>query len=68
MKNNMEMPLKTKTRTTNWSGSPTPGHVSRENHNLKVHMHLGVYCSTIYKGKTWKQAKCQSTEKWIKKM
>ena len=29
MKNGMEMPLKTKNRTTNWSGSPTPGHVSR---------------------------------------
>ena len=24
------------------------GHTSRENHNLKRHMHLSIHCSTIY--------------------
>ena len=30
VENSMEMPLQTKNRTTNWSGSPTPGHVYRD--------------------------------------
>ena len=38
MKNSMEGPLKTKNRTTTWSSNPTPGHISRENHNSKGHV------------------------------
>jgi len=32
MKNNIEVPQKTRNRTTS---NPTPGHLSRENHNSK---------------------------------
>ena len=39
----MEMPQKTKNRTTIWSINPTPGHLSRENHDLQKHMKR---CST----------------------
>ena len=34
LENNIEVPLKTKNRTNRFS-LPTPGHKSRENHNLK---------------------------------
>ena len=30
------------------SRNPTPGHISKENHNLKRYMHPNVHCSTIY--------------------
>ena len=45
------------------------GYISRENCNSKRYMHPNVHCSIIYTiAKTWKQPKCPSTEKWIKKM
>ena len=46
-----------------WSCNPTPGHISRENSNLKRYMHPSVHC-----GKTWKQPKCPSADEWIHKM
>ena len=36
------------TINTIWSSNHTPGHISRENHNLKRHMHPNVHSSTIY--------------------
>ena len=38
MENSMEVPLKTKNRTIIWTSNPTPGHISIENHNLKIYM------------------------------
>ena len=38
MENSMEVPLKTKNRTIIWTRNPTPGHISRENHNSKIYM------------------------------
>ena len=35
----MEIPHKTKNKTTIWSSSPTPGHLSRENHDSQRHMY-----------------------------
>ena len=40
--------LKTKTRATMWSSTPTPGHASRQNHNLKAYMHYCAHSSSIY--------------------
>ena len=40
--------LNSKNRATVWSSNPTPGHIPRENHNLKKYMHSSVHCSTIY--------------------
>ena len=45
---NMEIPLKTKNRTAIQFSSPTSGHISGENNNLKRYMHTYVHCSTIY--------------------
>ena len=39
---------KTKNRATIWSSNPTTGHIPRENHNSKRHMHPTVHCSTLY--------------------
>ena len=64
----MEVPYKTKNRATIWSGNPTPGHISRENSNLKRHMQPNVHCSIICNSQTWKKPKCPLTDEWIKKM
>jgi len=40
--------LKTKTRIIIWSSNYIPGHISRENNNLKRHTHPDVHHSTIY--------------------
>ena len=48
VENSMEVPQKNQYRTTIWSSNPTPGHLSRENHDLKRHMYSSVHCSTIY--------------------
>ena len=39
---------KTKSRITIWSSSPTPGHLSRENHDSQRHIYSDVNCNTIY--------------------
>ena len=39
--------LKNKNRATIWFINPTPGHISRENHNLKRYMNPNVCCSSI---------------------
>ena len=44
----MESPQKTKHRTTIGSSNPTPGHLSRENHNSQRHMYSDVHCSTLF--------------------
>ena len=70
MENSMEVPQKTKNRTTVWSSNPTPGHLSGEKYNLKriytPQSSLQHYVHTV--AKTWKQPKCPSAEDWIKKM
>ena len=54
---------KTKNRATIWSCNPTSGHISGENHNLKMFI---AALFTI--AKTWKQPKCPLTDEWIKMM
>ena len=49
MENSMGVPYKTKNRVTISSLNPIPGHISRENHNLKRYSHPSVHISTIYK-------------------
>ena len=39
---------KAKNRAIIWSSNPTPGHISRGNHNSIRYMHPNVNCSTIY--------------------
>ena len=50
VENGMEVPYKSKHRTTisPGTGNPTPGHRSGENYNSKRYMHPSVHCSVIY--------------------
>ena len=45
MENSMEVPQRTKNRATKWSSNPTPGHISREKHNLKRYRHLMFFAA-----------------------
>ena len=58
---------KTKNRTTIQQSNPTPGHLSRENHNSKSTCTPMFIAAQFTTAKTWKWLKCPSTEKWIKK-
>ena len=68
VKSSMEIPQKTKHRTTIGSSNPTPRHLSRENHDLQRHIYSDVHCSTIYNSQDMETTKCPSTEEWIKKI
>ena len=48
--------------------NPTPGPISRKNHNLKKYMHLLFTAALFITAKTWRQPKCSLTDEWIKKM
>ena len=48
MENSMEVPLKTKNKTTIWPSNPTPGHIPREEHDPTGYMDPNVHCSTVY--------------------
>ena len=48
MENSMEVSQKTTNRATILSSNPTPGHIPRQNYNLKGYMHPYVHSSTIY--------------------
>ena len=67
MENSMEVPQKTKHRTTICSSSMTPGHMSGQNYNSKIYMHPCVYSSAIHNSQDMKQPKCPLTNEWIKK-
>ena len=62
------IPLKTKNTDIIWSWSPTLGHVSGENSNLKRYMHPMFIVALFIVAKIWKQLKCILTYEWIKKM
>ena len=40
--------LKPQDRATTWHHNPTPGHLSREKHDLKICVHPSVHWSTVY--------------------
>ena len=67
MENSMEVPQKTKYRTTIWPSNPTPEHLDKTclGKDTCTPMFI-VALSTI--AKPWKQPKCPSTDEWIKKM
>ena len=64
MENSMEAPQKTKNRVAKGSKNPTPGHIFRQNYNLKRYMHLDVPCSTIYNDQDMKGMQ-MSTDIWM---
>ena len=48
MQKSMEIPLKTRNKTTIQPSNPTFGYVPWGNHNWKRHMYLNAHCSAIY--------------------
>ena len=50
MENSMDVPQKTKSRTTLWSSNSTAGYISpkNENTNLKRYIHLSVHILGIF--------------------
>jgi len=60
---------KTQPRVIIWSNNPTAGHISRKDENSKfekVHVQMFTAALSII-AKTWKQPKCLSTDKWIRR-
>ena len=68
MENSVEIPYKTGNRTALWPSNPTAGHTHLGNQNWKRHMYPNVHCSTVYIARTWKQPRCPSADKWIRKL
>ena len=48
MENNMEVPLKTRHKSTISPSNSTTGNIPQENYNSKRHMHPKAHCSNIY--------------------
>ena len=75
MENSMEIPLKTRNKTTIGPSNPTTGHISWGNQNWKRHMYLNIHYSTAYNSAalftitmTWKQPRCPWADEWIRKL
>ena len=50
-----EVLKETKHRTSTWPSNPTPGHISRENHNPKMHMSPVFTAALAAIARMWKQ-------------
>ena len=50
----MEIPLKTRNKTSIWPSNLATRLIPSENQNCKRHMYPDIHCSTIYNGRTWK--------------
>ena len=48
------------------SKCPTPGHIHRQNYNLKRYMHPYVHSSTVHDRQNMETTKCPWTDEWIK--
>ena len=70
LENSMEAPQKTKNRTTLWPSNCTTRYLSKVYTCAvsKGHMHPKLYSSTSTIATVWKEPKCASMDKWIKKM
>ena len=66
MENSME--VSQKTRVAIWSSNPTPGYIS-EKTLIGKDTCIPMFTAALFTiAKTWKQAKCPSTDEWTKKM
>ena len=70
LENSMEVPQKTKNRTILQPSNCTTRHLSTGYRCAvsKGHMHPMFIAALSTIAKVWKEPKCQSMEKWIKKM
>ena len=64
MENSIEVPQKTKYRTTILPSNLTLGHISQQNFPQKRHMHLYVHCSTIHNSQDM-ETTSMSTDRWM---
>ena len=66
--NSIEVPQKSKNRTTTWSSNSIPGYLSKENKktNSKRYIHPYVHCSIIHNSQNCQQPKCLSMDEWMK--
>ena len=68
MENSMNVPQKTKYRTTIWPSNPTLMHIPDKTF-LEKDTCTPMFSVALFTiAKTWKQSKCPSTDEWIKKM
>ena len=69
MENSMEIPLKTRNKTTTWPSNSTTGHIPWENHNSKkAHVHPLFIAALFTISRAWKQPRRLSTDEWIKEL
>ena len=55
--------------TAIWPSNPTAGHTHQGSQNWKRHMYPSVHHSTVFIiARTWKQLRCPSADKWIRKL
>ena len=66
IENSIEVPQRTKNRTTTWSSNITSGHKPRQNYNSKRYMYPYVHSSTVYSSQDMEQPKCPWRDEWIK--
>ena len=66
----MDVPYRTKNRTSTWSSNPTPGHIYKKTKALiKKDTCIPMFIAALFTiARTWKKPKCPSTDEWIKKM
>ena len=67
MENSMEVPLKTKNKTSIWPCYPTSGHISGEKHDPMDTRTAKLIAALRTTARTRKQPQCPLTEEWIKK-
>ena len=62
----MEVPQKTKNRTTIWSSNPTLKHISSKA-KIQKDTYTSVFRAALFTtAKTWKRSRLPSTDEWIK--
>ena len=62
----MEVPQKTKNRTTIWSSNPTLKHISSKA-KIQKDTYTSVFIAALFTtAKTWKRSRLPSTDEWIK--
>ena len=68
MENSIEVPQKTKYRSTIWFSNPTPEHIAGHKFHWKDTC-TPVFITALFTiAKIWKQPKCPSTAEWTKTM
>ena len=55
-------------RTVLWPSNPTAGHTHWGNQNWKRHVYPNVQTALFIIARTWKQPRCPSADKWVRKL